>query len=171
MFYLVAPVAAGLAAVVALILFARGRHSPELVRGPREQLLRAGGFVLLLLGVAAFVAAGSTSGERHWLGWVAVPFAALLIADGLLATVRIRLAGDLLVICGVVAPPLTAVLMLLTNLFDPAGFERSQALPLAVAVGLFTVPAMLTGGMFAGAGKPPLGTPLVLSARLGATPR
>jgi len=34
-----------------------------------------------------------------------------------------------------------------------------------VAVGLFTVPAVLTGAMFAGAGKPPPGSPLVLSVR------
>jgi hypothetical protein len=121
--------------------------------------------------VAAFVVAASMSGDRHWLGWVAAPFAALLVADGLLATVRIGLAGDLLAICGVVAAPLTAVLMALTNLFDPAGFERSQALPLVVAVGLFTVPAMLTGGMFIGAGAPPPGSPLVLSVPLGATRR
>ena len=171
MFYVIAPVAAGLAAVVALVLFVRGRRSPGLVRGLRHRLLRAGGFVLLLLGVAAFVAPASAAGGRYWLGWVALPFTALLVTDGLLATVRIRLAGELLVISGVVAAPLTAVLMLLTNLYDPAGFERSQALPLAVAVGLFTVPAILTGAMFAGAGKPPLGSPLALSVRLGAAHR
>jgi hypothetical protein len=91
-----------------------------------------------------------------------VPFTALLVADGLLATVRTGLAGHVLAICGVLAAPLTAVLMLLTYLFDPAGFTRSQMIPLAVAVGLFTVPAMLTGAMFSAAGRSPI-PPLVLS--------
>ena len=53
--------------------------------------------------------------------------------------------------------------MLLTYLFDPAGLARTDVIPLAMAVGLFTVPAMVTGAVFSAAGTPPV-PPLRLAA-------
>jgi hypothetical protein len=167
MFYPAAPVAAGLVATGTLVTFVSALDSPEPVRGIRCRLLQVGGFVLLLLGVAVFVAAAAIPGDRLRLGSSSLPFAALLLADGLLATVRTGLAGRLLTVCGALCAPLTALLMLLTYLFDPDGFARTDVTPLVLAVGLLTVPAMLTGALFSAAGRPRIPPP-VLAARRGA---